>query len=213
MTTLEVYLDAITRTLCDKNGNAWNQRLPFIRGDDLLLCINYVTIDRSVNPMTVTAKAITAGTTFLLSGKKKGAQNGTLLVRAGADAFNVDGDWAFNLAAGKICVRIALKLPALVTALGSSASLACSFDIEATEPGGSVSTLWLQDVPVLADDTRGDEDVSAETAPTYYTKAEVDAQIAAAIAAVISPNTTILEEGGDLVWRWNGIEIQRRSAS
>lgn len=179
MITHELNLDKLTRQLCDSQGHALSELPSFVRGDDQVLRISYVNVNRTANPYTLSAAAIEEGSTFTLVAKKKGSMNGEALVNADNDAFNIEDDWDdIDLAQGKFSVRMSMKLPALKTLMDAEGkpSMACVFDISVTDPDGNEGTILHQEIPIENDAHRGDESISDETAESYYQKAEADAR-------------------------------------
>lgn len=199
MTHINLIVDVERRRLVTELGAFESEGPAFVRGDDVLLRIRFVTVDRSAQPYTISPVEFDAGTTFAFAGKS--SFGGALQVFAGNDDWNIDGDWdEADLEAGKCSARVNFNGESLLAAIGSQQALRMFFDISAAF-GGLNTTLLLLDVPLANDVLRGDETVP-DPVEDYATRAETEAYVSDRIGAGIQ----LVEEDGKMAVYVNGIK-------
>lgn len=203
MTTLDLIVDVERRRLVKANGDFENELPAFVRGDDYLLRIRFVTVDRAAQPYTLTPVTFETGTSFRFAGKA--SFSGPLLVYAPPENWNIPGDWdQTNLAQGRCSVRVNFNSAGLLAAIGGQQAIRMFFDISA-QSGALNSTLLLLDTPLWNDVHRGDETVP-DPVEDYPTRAEMEAHVETSLSARIGPGIQLIAEGGAMAVYVNGIK-------
>lgn len=199
MRTIDLIIDCERMRLVKANGDFENEYPAFVRGDDVLLRIRFVTVDRTAQPYTVTSVEFAPETVFAFAGKA--SFNGPLLVYAGPEAWNVEGDWdEADPENGKCSARVNFNGESLLAAVGGQQALRMFYDISARN-GEQNSTLLLLDMPLANDVLRGDETVP-DPVIDYPTRAEMEAYI----DSKIGPGIQLVAEGGAMAVYVNGIK-------
>jgi hypothetical protein len=177
MNFIDLWVDCQRRRLVDASGSYSVEPPVFVRGDDVLLRIRFLDVDRAANPFVVTPRAFAGGTQFFLTGKA--AFNGTVMVFSeDATAWNQAGDWAeADPAEGQCSCRANFNGSELLATIGATPEINIWFDIDVFALDGSVTTLWRYRMPVWNDVHRGNEGDPAPAAPTYPTTAELNARL------------------------------------
>jgi len=173
METIDFYIDKVTRQFVNADGTNLSTQYLFVRGDKFIARFTRLLVDRSQNPVAVSAAPFVAGSTFTLSARAKLSQAAVAL--ADNSQFNIDGDWSdTSLSAGKICARVDLGA-ITADAFGDTPTLQIWFDIEAIAPDATAFTVALWQQTVNDDVTRGDEGSPPPTVPTYFTAVQTAA--------------------------------------
>lgn len=86
MRAIDLIVDCGRMRLVKASGEFESEHPPFVRGDDVLLRIRFVTISRDAQPYTIEPVSFSAETAFAFAGKS--SFSGPLLVYAGAEAWN-----------------------------------------------------------------------------------------------------------------------------
>ena len=192
MNHIDLWVDAQRRRLVDANGNYVSENPVFVRGDDVLLRVRFVDVDRAATPYTVTARTFPSGSQFAFTGKA--TYDGDALVFSDADKWTAPSE-----SGGYHTCVVNFADSDLLEAIGSAPTLAMHYDIDVADPDGSKTTLLKLDATLENDVHRGNENVG-EAAPTYVT--------AAALAERLPPSVTFEElPDGRLQLLHNGIPV------
>lgn len=182
MNHIDLWIDAQMRRLVDAAGNYVSEPPVFVRGDDLLLRIRFVDVNRAASPFVVTPRAFASGTQFFLSGKKTYGAATLLVFAENSTAWNQPGDWdETDPATGKCSCRVNFNGSELLTEVGSLDELMMVWDIDVIDPTGGITTLWRLRFALLNDVHRGNEGDPAPASPTYPTMGELDDRVAQGI--------------------------------
>lgn len=190
-------VDVTGGRLVEPNGSPYSRGYRWVRGDDILLHIDLVTVNQSTSALT--AFAVNPATVYALETKQEKSYDGPSLILSEPDLWNLPGDRAdLNVAGGKLSCRIKLNRRALLNALGSSnASLRVITDIEAISPDGSISTL-VQWSDAILNDARRNPDLIDENQAQYMTLQDLQAMV----REVTHPTGGFyqVEEGEMMLW-------------
>lgn len=182
---------------------AWPGKFPFKQGTTSPLEIMFV--DRSVTPPVV-VPLDAAFTTIIFSAKQLSGniQDTTLLFSATGFASFTEGDVTGYRADELNLNTTALNTLMDDTAAGTDLTVRCEVRCQ---NAGNTLRLPIHFIATVEEHVYAGEGAPEAADPAWPLPGDI------ITTAYITPNVTILEEGGDLVWRWNGVEIQRRSAS
>ena len=196
MRIIDLIVDADHLRLIKASGDFENEIPALVRGDDVLLRIRFVSVDRSSNPYTIAPVEFAPGTEFAFAGKA--SLGGPLMVYSGPDKWN-QGLWEEeDLAEGKCSCHVNFNGASLLSAIGGQQALRMFFDISA-RLGDHNSTLLLLDVPLANDVLRGDETIP-DPVEDYATRAEMLAHV----ASIVGPGIQLVEESGKMAVYVNG---------
>lgn len=195
--TINLIIDVSRGVRVDSTGNLSKDKLRMVRGDDIQINVDAVTVG---GDLTIISYPFETGTAFRLVAKKAGEYGGPELVLADADTWNVAGHRAdLDLEAGKLSCRFKLNRKALLDALGTATpSVPVVMDIEAVTIDGQVSTLIQLSDAVLNDAARNDDQVDASTAD-YLTLEALRAEI----RAVTHPDGGFYKIDGGRLYLWD----------
>lgn len=193
MRTIDLIVDCDRMRLIRSNGDFENEYPPFVRGDDVILRIRFVTVNRESQPYTLAPVEFDPSTVFSFAGKS--SFGGGMLVYAGPDAWN-QGDWEDeDPEDGKCSVRVNFNGASLLSAIGSNQALRMFFDISARHNDVN-STMLLLDMPLANDVHRGDETVP-DPVEDYITRVE--------LREVFGAGIQLVEEDGAMAVYVNGV--------
>lgn len=193
MRTIDLIVDCDRMRLIKSNGDFENEPPPFVRGDDVLLRVRFVTVNRSSQPYTLTPMEFDPSTSFVFAGKS--SFGGALLVYAGPESWN-QGEWTEeDPEEGKCSCRVNFNGASLLTAIAGNQALRMFFDISA-RLGDVNSTLLLLDMPLANDVHRGDETVP-NPVEDYITRVE--------LRGIVGEGIQLVEEDGAMAVYVNGV--------
>lgn len=174
MNHIDLWVDCQQRRLVNAAGSYASEAPVFVRGDQVLLRIRFVDVDRSASPFTVTQRVFNSGAQFYLTAKA--SFTGSMLVFSEHSvAWNMNGDWSgVDVAKGCCSCRVDLNGSELLSAVGTESEALIWFDIDVIDSDGSVTTLWRLRLPIWNDVHRGNEGDPAPAAPTYPTTEQFD---------------------------------------
>jgi len=152
--TIPLRIDVMRAILVESNGSPYTQKLRLVRGDDVQLNLDVVTVDPATQALT--PFAFDDGTVFRLVGKREKDYGGPEVILADANTWNVTGHRTdLSVAGGKLSCRFRLNRQTLLNALGAeNPSLKVVIDIEAITSAGEVSTLVQLNETILNDAAR-----------------------------------------------------------
>lgn len=196
MNTIDLIVDCEHRRLVNARGEYINEPPVFVRGDDQLLRIRFVTVNRDSSPFTLNPASFDESSLFYFCGKASYA--GPALVLSDPDQWNIEGDWEdADIEAGKCSCRVNFNGESLLSAIGSNGALRMFFDLSVTAPNGLKTTMLLLDIPLQNDVHRGSELVP-DPVGDYPTTDDLNNRI--------SPGIRLIEEDGGMAIYVGGIK-------
>lgn len=175
MKAIDLYINAETGRLVNKEGHDANIIPSWHRGDAFLLRVHYLDVSAPGQEGGVLPHALPPDSSWRFGGKKQAGPD-VFLFESGADKWNIPGDWEdADPEQGQLSVRVNLNTPNLTTLLAGGESETVKVEIEETSAGGHPFSIQFE-ARIIGDVIRGTEGLPEDPQPTYLTVAEAYAK-------------------------------------
>lgn len=171
MKSVDIYINAETGRIVNKEGHDANVVPAWHRGDAFLLRLHYLDVTAPGQDGGVLPHALPLDSSWRLGGKKTAGPD-AFLFHSGADQWNIEGDWdEADPEQGKLCVRVNLNTSNLTQLVSGRESETIKVEIEETSSNGNPYTIQFG-AQIIGDVIRGNEGMPEDPQPSYLTVAE-----------------------------------------